>query len=138
LGFKLSTREMISVAFMIMNDHLDHFLSEVDCHILSFDTFGAILVEHLLCKLGRWEDRVGKDEMRKICDNALKQSDWKRGENDKDAMHFPFPHDSTSERLEKVLQQVIADMEVGVFHSQTLFDREKWSERGLSSGLSSS
>ncbi|KAJ7582350.1 hypothetical protein C8J56DRAFT_793166 [Mycena floridula] len=55
LGFAVSSHSsqpMVRSAFRCVYDFLDHNLSAEDRHILGFS---AIFVEHLLCKVSRWE-----------------------------------------------------------------------------------
>ena len=110
LGFTLSTLETIYAAFMIVYDHLDHFLIDRDRDILKF---GAMLVEHILCKVVRWEDRVGTSRMAAICKEVLDHPDISVADVD-DHVRCPFPAYATSERLEEVLTKVVADMNVSV------------------------
>jgi hypothetical protein len=72
--------------------------------MLRFQAFGAMLVEHLLCKVRQWH-QIDKDRMSNICDEVPEKSNWQQGENDNNAMCFPFPQGSTSKGLEKVLEE---------------------------------
>jgi hypothetical protein len=98
LGFKLSTRETIYVAFMIVYNHLEYFLADDDRTILHF---GAMLVEHVLCKVVRWEDRIGEDRMKNICEGAWEANRvWAADANIKNPSRYPFPPYAVSERLD--------------------------------------
>lgn len=55
LGFVLTGYSSIVAAYMIVFHHLDVYLTDADKQALGF---GALFVEHLLCKVGRWEYRL--------------------------------------------------------------------------------
>ncbi|KAJ7734871.1 hypothetical protein B0H16DRAFT_1577418 [Mycena metata] len=55
LGFVLTGYSSIIAAYMIVFQHLDTYLSGADKAALGFS---ALFVEHLLCKVGRWEYRL--------------------------------------------------------------------------------
>ena len=55
LGFQVNTFKDFHAAFLVVHGHLDRNLSGEDKKILHF---GVIFVEHLLCKVSRWETRL--------------------------------------------------------------------------------
>ncbi|KAF8197195.1 hypothetical protein K438DRAFT_1444669, partial [Mycena galopus ATCC 62051] len=57
-GFQLpknASPAAVRAAFFCFYAWLDHFLTKEDKAVLSF---GTILAEHLLCKVGRWKKRL--------------------------------------------------------------------------------
>jgi hypothetical protein len=112
LGFTLSTLETIYVAFMIVHDHMNEFLSKDDRDILRFD---AMLVEQVLCKVVRWEDRVGEEAMQKICEEVKNKSgEWVMGANANNSLCFPFPHKAVTGRGEETLDNIAQELDVCV------------------------
>jgi hypothetical protein len=59
LGFKPTDRGSIDGAFQCVQDHLEHYL--VNTNNLDVQDHGAMDIEHLLCKVVRWEDRLKKE-----------------------------------------------------------------------------
>ncbi|KAF9028348.1 hypothetical protein BDZ89DRAFT_986805 [Hymenopellis radicata] len=87
LGFDVRNageRDVIR-AFKCVYDYLDHYLSAGDKETLGF---GAIFVEHLLCKVIRWSNLLTHANLREQVDKMLADiaagHDW-RGE------HYPLP-----------------------------------------------
>ena len=90
LGFKLKgpggKREKvdIGVAFDSVYRFLDQHLSAEDKSHLHF---GAMFVEHALCKVSRWEARSSGA----LSGHGVEAGDWIPGENTHNKMAFPIP-----------------------------------------------
>lgn len=87
LGFNLVDVGYLQVAFRVVYDHFDQFLSTEDKATLDF---GAIFVEQLLCKIVRWDSRlrlggVGKS----LSDLAEEVSN--HADHDLQGKHMQFP-----------------------------------------------
>jgi len=102
LGFKLHGERKgkqhwvtwVKAAFQCVYDHLDIHLCQDDKDELKF---GVIFVEHLLCKLGRWQGRFEKgartDLVRMGYDAQVNDKGWIKGLNvpDETGLLFPIP-----------------------------------------------
>jgi len=102
LGFKLHAEKKakqhsviwVKAAFQCVYDHLDIHLCQDDKDELKF---GVIFLEHLLCKLVRWQGRFEKrartDFVRMGYDAQVKDKGWIKGLNvsDETGLLFPIP-----------------------------------------------
>ncbi|KAJ6521405.1 hypothetical protein B0H19DRAFT_1244608 [Mycena capillaripes] len=82
-----------------------------DRDFLKFDEFGAIIVEHLLCKVQRWQERYNSAMPQSIAklveELALEAAPWILGTNEKDYKAFPFPLGTTEERVKKIIEDIM-------------------------------
>ncbi|KAJ7605092.1 hypothetical protein FB45DRAFT_733253 [Roridomyces roridus] len=96
LGFNLprnASPSSVRAAFICVYAWLDHHLSEKDKDLVDF---GAIFVEQLLCKIGRWQRifaaKCGKED---LAERARKEFEktvgWKAGENESNYDKWPIP-----------------------------------------------
>lgn len=89
LGFNIVDVGYLQVAFQIVYDHFDQYLSTEDKVTLDF---GAIFIEQLLCKNVRWDSRLRLGGMRKslsdLAEDALKLANQDFQEKH---MRFPVP-----------------------------------------------
>ncbi|KAJ7075691.1 hypothetical protein C8R43DRAFT_910601 [Mycena crocata] len=108
LGFNLHAADLIAtrVAFQVFYDHLDRFMSAEDKALLGF---GAIFVEHLLCKVQRWEERYFEGMRQSLKDfaNGLPDSAWVFGDNLTNQKAFPFPLGIEPQRLAIIIQEIM-------------------------------
>ncbi|KAJ6563441.1 hypothetical protein DFH09DRAFT_1279006 [Mycena vulgaris] len=92
LGFSLTGYASIIAAYMVVYKHLDTNLSADDKQCLGF---GTLFVEHLLCKVGRWEYRLRlqKHDFLLMARHAMVAQgvNWMKGANLTDHMAFPIP-----------------------------------------------
>jgi hypothetical protein len=99
LGFGISNRKnrkkWIYAGFISFYDHLDAHLSEADKVELHF---GAIFVEHLLCKISRFDSIFRNDPNTSLTLESLGQiaqdnqgESWVQGANARNWMRFPIP-----------------------------------------------
>ncbi|KAJ7701592.1 hypothetical protein B0H17DRAFT_1128365 [Mycena rosella] len=93
LGFALTGYASIVITYMVVYNHLETYLSADDKQRLGF---GTLFVEHLLCKVGRWEYRLRlqKHDFLEMAHNAvLAQAlrPWLIGANSTDHLAFPIP-----------------------------------------------
>ncbi|KAJ7103965.1 hypothetical protein B0H15DRAFT_744106, partial [Mycena belliarum] len=94
LGFNLtpaSSASAVRACFCSFYYWLEHHLTPNDKAALHFDT---IFVEHLLCKIGRWQGRLqkmGKIDLGSQADTIFEECEWKSGENMDDHTKFPIP-----------------------------------------------
>lgn len=94
MGFRLtktSSPAAVRAAFVCFYSWLDRWLTANDKEILRFNT---IFVEQLLCKVGRWNNRLQtmarinlQEEARRIFEGI----DWESGANIEDHTKFPIP-----------------------------------------------
>ncbi|KAJ6494121.1 hypothetical protein C8R47DRAFT_1194906 [Mycena vitilis] len=92
LGFALTGHASIVAAYTVVYNHLNAHLSCDDKRILGF---GTLFVEHVLCKVGRWEYRLRlqKHKFFLMASQAKEtQGDsWIQGANSTDHLAFPIP-----------------------------------------------
>ena len=100
LGFQIQTRDLLKVAFTTVYKYLHFYLTDEDKEDLGF---GVIFVEHLLCKVGRWVNRLGKFyDLRKAAEVFAKDQMWIAGANMEDSEKFPIPLRCTQDDLNRV------------------------------------
>jgi hypothetical protein len=116
LGFNLSTRKdrrrWIYAAFISFYDHLDTYLSDTDKVELHF---GAMFVEHLLCKIARYDSIFRNDKNTKtvtlesLANDANKDhgGSWVRGANMSNHHKFPIPLRPNHEELRGSIEIVL-------------------------------
>ncbi|KAJ7716201.1 hypothetical protein B0H16DRAFT_1614389 [Mycena metata] len=96
LGFVLTGYSSIIAAYMIVFQHLDTYLSGADKAALGFS---ALFVEHLLCKVGRWEYclRLQRLDFNRMAAHAVQSQasggGWVSGANlsPQNYLLFPLP-----------------------------------------------
>lgn len=99
LGFQLTGYDSIVAAYMVVYNHLDMYLST---YVRADDKgdkerlgFGSLFVEHVLCKVGRWDYRLRlqKHNFLSMAEEAtiLQGSSWKSRANATNCMAFPIP-----------------------------------------------
>jgi hypothetical protein len=95
LGFKLADNASpaaVRAAFICFYSWLEHFLTEKDKQTLHF---GTIFVEQLLCKVGRWNNRLyqmgGKQNLSDMVEKLFEGRSWVKGENLIDHTKWPIP-----------------------------------------------
>lgn len=109
LGFCLMPGNLMSVrcAFKCVYSHFDEYLTKEDKDILFF---GPIFVEHILCKIPRWQSRLADENavghMEKIVLEAERSDNWISGMNVMDHKAFPVPLLISSAWLKKIIEQV--------------------------------
>ncbi|KAK0463167.1 uncharacterized protein EV420DRAFT_1264740 [Desarmillaria tabescens] len=91
MGFVMTDVASVVAAFAIVHDTLDEHLSESDREILGFSQgFATVFVEHLLCKVSRYEFRW--DKFLKLAEGEMHKSmGWIRGANRLDPKAFLIP-----------------------------------------------
>ncbi|KAJ6579868.1 hypothetical protein B0H10DRAFT_1835089 [Mycena sp. CBHHK59/15] len=111
LGFNITASDPVGtrVAFQVFYDHCDRFLSNEDKQFLGF---GPIFVEHLLCKVQRWQERyaVGAsptDTLEAFAHAQLSSLPWVSGANVDDPRCFPFPLGIETQRLGQVIKDIM-------------------------------
>ncbi|KAF8171048.1 hypothetical protein K438DRAFT_1532332, partial [Mycena galopus ATCC 62051] len=94
LGFNLrqnSSAAAIRAAFMCFYHWMDHFMTQEDKDTVSF---GTVFVEQLLCKIGRWQNRLMHMSSYNLVENArrlFEGAEWESGENLHNHTKFSFP-----------------------------------------------
>jgi hypothetical protein len=96
LGFVLPDADALltQIAFQCVYIHLQDNLSDDDKEILGF---GVIFVEHVLCKVARWEDRYNTameasyKTFQDLTTDLHTIAVWMRDQNKFDPKAFPFP-----------------------------------------------
>ena len=98
----------IKSAFQCIYDHLDMHLTDLDKKELRF---GVIFVEHLLCKVGRWESRFRKNSTMSLAsigqDAQQSLLTWVPGANvmDNTGQAFPIPLTSSLDEVVASIQR---------------------------------
>jgi hypothetical protein len=105
LGFSLTGYASIVAAYMVVYNHLDTHLSVDDKRQLGF---GALFVEHVLCKVGRWEYRL-RVQKHDFLEMAVKAAHaqggtWVKGANSHDHLAFPIPLCADRSQIESVIK----------------------------------
>ncbi|KAJ7623921.1 hypothetical protein DFH06DRAFT_1142756 [Mycena polygramma] len=112
LGFKLHLSDPLATraAFQIVYDHCERFLTAEDKEALGF---GAIFVEHLLCKVQRWQDRYNSAMSESFLTLAEREASaappWISGANMDDCKAFPFPLGVDEQRLKEIIRDVMVN-----------------------------
>ncbi|KAJ7232100.1 hypothetical protein C8J57DRAFT_1030944, partial [Mycena rebaudengoi] len=94
LGFNLRLSDPIATcaAFLCVYNHLDNHLTDKDKEELGF---GAIFVEHALCKVQRWSLRydtsMQQSSFNMLAAELTNLPPWVSGANATNGVHFPFP-----------------------------------------------
>ncbi|KAF7371391.1 hypothetical protein MSAN_00775600 [Mycena sanguinolenta] len=94
LGFNLpdnASPTAVRAAFFCFYCWLEHFLSDADKKVLHF---GTIFTEHLLCKVGRWKNRLqtmAKIDLSAKAREVFEEESWVKGENLLDHTKWPIP-----------------------------------------------
>ncbi|KAJ6532929.1 hypothetical protein DFH09DRAFT_863561, partial [Mycena vulgaris] len=92
LGFSLAGYSSIVAAYMVVYNHLQTNLSDDDKQRLGF---GSLFVEHILCKVGRWDYRLRLQQHPFILMSqqaaAVQGQSWMKGANSTDHQAFPIP-----------------------------------------------
>lgn len=113
LGFDVSSLERTHKSFDCVLQHFTDNLSEEDRTSMGFDLgYGVIFVEHILCKVVRWQNRLvfncGKEaSLVRLGDVAARAevngSPWVKGANTENASLFPVPLVMSRDRLIQIL-----------------------------------
>jgi hypothetical protein len=110
LGFNTLSLQKTHLAFNCVYQHFDDNLSEQDRSLMGFNNgFGVIFVEHILCKVVRWNRRLvsncgKKASLVQLGDEAVqKEIQWVKGANSDDASLFPIPLTMSTSRLTELL-----------------------------------
>jgi hypothetical protein len=98
----------VRCAFGCVYGHLERYLTDDDKQLLGFST---IFVEHVLCKVVRWNHRLSCEmEPSSSLDKIAKQLscvyDWESGQNQTDASAFPFPFEASLEDIDQIIKQI--------------------------------
>ncbi|KAJ7041261.1 hypothetical protein C8F04DRAFT_947539 [Mycena alexandri] len=114
LGFKLRASDPLATraAFQVFYDHCERNLTQADKELLGF---GAIFVEHLLCKVQRWQDRYNtamSTKFARLRDAQSSSSPWIPGNNQTDAMGFPFPLGVDGNRIGQIIKDIIVSLDL--------------------------
>ena len=111
LGFnvdKPNRSEWVRAAFSIVHDHLDEHLSAEDKETLRF---GAMFVEHVLCKITRYQYKcraLQRTFTSMGIDAQTKQTGWTRGANKDDTtgLVFPIPLTITTAKMQCLIDRL--------------------------------
>lgn len=102
LGFRLSDISSVVAAFLIVHNHLNKNLSEEDSLILGFDSgFSTIAVEHILCKVTRWQGRLHRD--------GLAWSSFRIADPE---INFPIPTTPSEAIIEGVIEEIMVSQSI--------------------------
>ncbi|KAJ6622853.1 hypothetical protein B0H10DRAFT_1787539, partial [Mycena sp. CBHHK59/15] len=110
LGFNLAENDLLltRIAFRVVYDHFENFLIPADKLLLGF---GAIFVEHVLCKITRWQDRYDTQmnglTFIELAEKLQDSSPWIMAENVTNKEHFPFPLELRIEQVQKMIVSVM-------------------------------
>ncbi|KAK6969529.1 hypothetical protein R3P38DRAFT_3243111 [Favolaschia claudopus] len=110
LGFNLNTGyASIVAAYLVVYNHLDTHLCDDDKKRLGF---GTLFVEHLLCKVGRWEYRLRlqKHDFLSMARQARANSGaWVKGANCRRANHqaFCIPLDIEDKSIQTAIDSLL-------------------------------
>jgi hypothetical protein len=112
LGFSLAQKkpgeqvnmeaEKIQVGFKCVFAHLDEHLSTVDKTLLGFN---ALFVEHLLCKITRWDNRMRQANLLDKWEEWIK--DAEESEENVDGSTLPFPLTMESEKVKQIIEETL-------------------------------
>lgn len=111
IGFKLINTNATRFAFKLVHSHLDQTMSDEDKELIGFS---AIFVEHLLCKVVRW-DRVLKEDRSDLTLESLAEEALKKHRAGIPESHpFPFPLTLGKPLVQKCLTEASAGESVMV------------------------
>lgn len=101
LGFTIEGITSVAAAFDIVHDHLVRHLCESDLDCLGFSGgFSVIAVEHILCKVSRWEKRLDSSD---LSWNDFRCPDSKRDSTDPE--RSPIPLTPTPELIAEIISR---------------------------------
>lgn len=113
LGFSLAPKrgrervEMeagkIQIGFKCVFSHLDEHMSSDDKALLGFN---VLFVEHLLCKITRWDSRMNQAQLTDAWENLVKEAERDVNGN------FPFPLTMAPEKIKTIIEETL----VSLFH----------------------
>jgi hypothetical protein len=110
LGFDVTSLHRTHISFKCVFKHFDDNLSQHDRSSMGFDIgCGVIFVEHILCKVVRWDKRLvfncGQGaSLVELGDVAAEAKvTWTKGANYDDASLFPIPLKMSQDHLTEVL-----------------------------------
>ncbi|KAJ2920782.1 hypothetical protein H1R20_g16313, partial [Candolleomyces eurysporus] len=100
LGFQLESTTATRFAFDVVYDHLETYMKEEDKKLIGFST---IFVEHLLCKVVRWDKHLKKEgSSKKLADFAEDAcKNYERGFQEQ--VPFPTPFSVSQKSMEMYL-----------------------------------
>ncbi|KAJ3513252.1 hypothetical protein NLJ89_g3049 [Agrocybe chaxingu] len=108
LNFSVRSREAILFGFASVYWHLNHHLTDADKEVLGFN---PLFIEHVLCKLPRWNGRLSKagalqnlEALGKAAEESA--NNWLPGQNESDCQAFPFPLIIDQDFLTSVLKDI--------------------------------
>ncbi|KAJ6544886.1 hypothetical protein DFH09DRAFT_1321743 [Mycena vulgaris] len=110
LGFYIPDADpmLTRIAFQYVYNHLQHSLSADDKMVLGF---GVIFVEHVLCKVTRWEDRydaaMNNTSFTVLAEALRNIPPWIQGLNAKDSQAFPLPLALDEMKLHALIDNII-------------------------------
>ena len=109
LGFVLTDCGSVRCAFGCVYGHLEKHLTDDDKKLLGFS---PIFVEHVLCKVVRWDKHLS-DEMHppSTLDAFAKEipfheRNWVPGRNQVDGSAFPFPLEASMDDLDQIVKHI--------------------------------
>ncbi|KAF7974474.1 hypothetical protein HWV62_12124 [Athelia sp. TMB] len=106
MGFKLTGEGAVRAAMTLIYRHLEVNMTEADKTDLGF---GAIFVEHVLCKCTRWDSRLKSlksRSMRQFAASIVPEA-FMPGANKTDSKKFPFPLRMEEAAIVTELRQVV-------------------------------
>jgi hypothetical protein len=114
LGFCLSSLETIYAAFGCVHDHINNNISDADRRLLGF---GTMNVEHILCKVGRWHNRLTQakegEYLAKSAAQAIEDKPmFTKDENATDAKALPFPHVMSVEAMQEAVAEMLVSFQI--------------------------
>ncbi|KIK52401.1 hypothetical protein GYMLUDRAFT_265430 [Collybiopsis luxurians FD-317 M1] len=101
LGFAIHNKTGIRCALEIVYDHLQQHLSHVDSELLAFRRYPWIAIEHILCKVARYTNRV--EHISDWMKRAETEGEWKVERRDPNL--FPIPLVGLFPRVEEITQR---------------------------------
>jgi hypothetical protein len=101
LGFSLFSSNAVKAALFILHSHLKDCLGEREKEILGFESFSWIFVEHLLCKISRFVNRIEFTEL--WGGAAQKEGRYKRDRMDEDRLYFPIELQIENSSVQRLL-----------------------------------
>ena len=121
LGFSVSTKNLMSVrgAFACIYRFFEEHLTEQDKSLLFF---GPIFMEHVLCKIPRWKNRLRDEGAENLLEEMAKKeiNKWTAGENITSNKAFPVPLIIPSEWLEQAIDSISSSVSTNLADFQRL------------------